>query len=555
MPRFLIFLFFSLMVCNIYAQQTMGLFFNDSTALNGYTLISPNSSNFDYLIDNCGNEIHSWESNYTHGESAYLLENGNLLRTARIPSSFNAGGTGGRLEIYNWEGDLIWAYNYSSDEYHHHHDVEILPNGNILLIAWEAHSVVDATEAGRRPPIGNTGVWAERIVEIEPIGSDQINVVWEWSLWDHLIQDYDSTKANYGVVADHPELINLNFEANTNGQTQGADWIHLNSIDYNAQLDQIVINSRVFNEFWVIDHSTTTAEAAGSTGGNSGKGGDILYRWGNPQAYDRGLSSDQKFFGQHDVQWIAEGYPDEGKILIYNNGAGRPEGSYSSVDIIVPPIDSEGNYQIGNGQAFGPTNLFWTYDGFPNDQFFSANISGANRLQNGNTLICVGRDGHIIEIDPDKNIVWDYINPIKSTGPAVQGTTISNNSLFRAYRYATDYPAFEGKDLTPSDPLELNPLPSDCQIFGAPVSTNSIQSLQNVSLVQNPVSDFISLDNSNGKQLDIRITDLTGRILHTEFSNDYSIKININNWLPGLYILQISDTASKQFFIQKIIKQ
>jgi hypothetical protein len=357
------------------------------------------------------------------------------------------------------------------------------------------------------------------------------------------------------VVADHPELINLNFEANTNGQTQGADWIHLNAIDYNAELDQIVINSRVFNEFWVIDHSTTTMEAAGSTGGNSGKGGDILYRWGNPQAYDRGLSSDQKFFGQHDVQWIAEGYPDEGKILIYNNGAGRPEGSYSSVDIIVPPVDSEGNYQIENGLAFGPTDLFWTYDGFPNDQFFSANISGANRLQNGNTLICVGRDGHIIEIDPDNNIVWDYINPIKSTGPAVQGTMITNNSLFRAYRYATDYPAFEGKDMTPGDPLELNPLPSDCQIFGAPVSTNSIQTLQNVSVVQNPVSNFISLENTSGKQLDIRITDLTGRILHSEFSNDYTIKININHWLPGLYLLHISDTMSKQFFIQKIIKQ
>ena len=294
-------------------------------------------------------------------------------------ATLNAGGTGGRLEIYNWEGDLIWAYEYSSDEYHHHHDVEILPNGNILLIAWEAHSIADATEAGRRPPIGNTGVWAERIVEIEPVGSDQINVVWEWHLWDHLIQDYDSTKANYGVVADHPELINLNFEANTSGQTQGADWIHLNAIDYNAELDQIIINSRVFNEFWIIDHSTTTAEAAGNTGGNSGKGGDILYRWGNPQAYDRGNSSDQMFFGQHDAQWIAEGYPDESKILIYNNGAGRPEGSYSSVDIIDPPIDSEGNYQIENEQPYGPTDLFWTYDGFPNDQFFSSNISGANR--------------------------------------------------------------------------------------------------------------------------------------------------------------------------------
>ena len=132
---------------------------------------------------------------------------------------------------------------------------------------------------------------------------------------------------------------------------------------------------------------------------------------------------------------------------------------------------------------------------------------------------------------------------------------ISNNSLFRAYRYATDYPAFEGKELTPSDPLELNPLPSDCQIFGVPVSTKSIQSLQNVIVVQNPVSDFITLENTSEKHLYIRITDLTGRILHTQNSNDFTIQIGINHWLPGLYILHVSDTASKQFFIQKIIKQ
>lgn len=59
----------------------------------------------------------------------------------------------------------------------------------------------------------------------------------------------------------------------------------MNGIDYNPVLDQIALSTHNLNEWYIIDHSTTTAEAATSSGGNSGKGGDLLYRWGNPAAY------------------------------------------------------------------------------------------------------------------------------------------------------------------------------------------------------------------------------------------------------------------------------
>src|SRR5690606_15913622 len=105
-----------------------------------------------------------------------------------------------------------------------------------------------------------------------------------------------------------------------------------NAIDYNPQLDQIMISTREFSELWIIDHSTTTAEAAGHTGGRSGKGGDILYRYGNPAAYNRGTRADQKFFYQHDAQWIEPGLPGAGNILVFNNGWNRVDGSsFSSV--------------------------------------------------------------------------------------------------------------------------------------------------------------------------------------------------------------------------------
>ena len=78
-----------------------------------------------------------------------------------------------------------------------------------------------------------------------------------------------------------------------NQPTGVADWMHANAVDYNEDLDQIMISAREFNEVWIIDHSTSTAEAASHSGGMYGKGGDLLYRWGNPEAYGRGDSTDR----------------------------------------------------------------------------------------------------------------------------------------------------------------------------------------------------------------------------------------------------------------------
>ena len=77
------------------------------------------------------------------------------------------------------------------------------------------------------------------------------------------------------------------------------------------------------NEIYIIDHSTTTLEASEHSGGNSGMGGDILYRWGNPEAYRAGTNNDQKLFGQHDVQWIESNRPNSGELIVFNNGNGR----------------------------------------------------------------------------------------------------------------------------------------------------------------------------------------------------------------------------------------
>jgi hypothetical protein len=448
------------------AQQTVGLFLNDETSYDGYTLFTSLPTVNTYLIDNEGKLVQSWVSPFRAGLSVYLTETGNLLRTARYApggsSIFDAGGQGGRVEEYTWDGTLVWDFIYSNTQHRQHHDIERLPNGNVLLIAWEYKSQAEAIAAGRNPARLNDGeLWPDHIVEIEPDGPTGGNIVWEWHVWDHLIQDYDPTKDNYGIVADHPELVDINYHVAPGPNAGQADWNHTNAVDYNESLDQIILSVHGFSEIWIIDHSTTTEEAAGHTGGNSGRGGDLLYRWGNQEAYDRGTVSDRRLFRQHDARWIESGFPGAGNILIFNNGQNRPEGNYSSVDEIVPPVDEFGDYYLAPDSAYGPAGASWSYTAEPPERFFAASVSGAHRLPNGNTLICDGPAGFLLEVTPLGEEVWMYVNPISENGPLAQGEPGLFNAVFRGHRYGPDFPAFEGKDLTPGDPLELynRPIP------------------------------------------------------------------------------------------------
>jgi hypothetical protein len=367
----------------------------------GQILYSPMWSTTTYLRDSSGALIHTWPSSYFPGVMARWIGDGKILRTIRVDIGPGTGGTGGGVQIVQLDGTVEWDFRYNTNGVLSHHDVRLLPNGNVLLIAWETKTRPETITAGRNPDyISMQGFWPDHIIEVKPIGPTSGEIVWEWHVWNHLVQDYDSSKENYGIVENHPELVDINF-----APVSDLDWMHTNSIDYNENFDQILLSVHNFNEIWVIDHSTTTEEAAGHTGGNSGKGGDLLYRWGNPQAYGRGTSSDQKFFLQHDANWIDEGCPGEGNILVFNNGGIR---HYSSVDEISPPVNDNGEYYLESGSAYGPETQTWIYTASPLNSFYATLISGAQRLPNGNTLICNGETGKIFEVTYEGAIVWQY---------------------------------------------------------------------------------------------------------------------------------------------------
>ena len=398
----------------------------------GMTLFSPWPPGFTNnweittrLVDNELNTINTWTHQLAAAQNPYLLADSTLLYPYRVAEPpMNASGVGGGLQLLSWQGNIIWEMVIASDSIQLHHDIEPMPNGNILCIAWERKTAEEANAMGRLE-IENllNEFWVDMILEIDPTLPEGENIVWQWRFWDHLIQDVDPSLPGYGAIVDHPELLDINFGTIGAGMGSGllnGDWLHTNGIQYNAKRDQIVISSRNLGELYIIDHSTTSAEAASHSGGDAGMGGDLLYRWGNPAAYGRGTAEDQQLVYPHSVNWIPQYHPGEGNLLLYNNGYGSFQ---SAVMELVPPLNEDHTYHIDPDEAYGPAEATIVYS----DNIYSPILSGAQRLPNGNTLMTVAVQKRIVEVNSNGIIQWDY--------------TYNGNSnvVPRALKYDIDY--------------------------------------------------------------------------------------------------------------------
>ncbi len=438
-----------------------GLIINEPDAATGYILLSLWGTQKVYLIDTLGRTAHTWHlEEPLAGKSIHhatkLLDNGNLMTLTREPR-----GQGEIVEV-DPRGNAVWR----SKGRRVHHDFLKMPNGNVMMLVQGRKTREEAIAAGAKPEfVHKKGHYYDYLLEVRPTGASEGEVVWEWSPWDHLVQDFDPSKENYGAVAEHPELIDINFLLETRRQTAPRDWLHINAIDYNPDLDQIMLSPRHYSELWIIDHSADAEEARGHSGGNSGMGGDLLYRWGNPRAYGRGDNADQRLFWQHHTQWIAPGLPGAGNILVFNNGNEfiGDERGYSSVDEIAPPADGYG-YRRDADSAYPPDGHEWTYVAETPADFYAPFRSGTQRLPNGNTLVVDADAGNIFQVTPDGKPAWKYIIPRhyhislwQDEGTPARLTygkldtfplSVIRNDVYRVYWYPPDYAGLQALDLT-----------------------------------------------------------------------------------------------------------
>ena len=453
-PSVLLSIFFMFSHCMAYESlngPTQLIKYDASKAFEGYTLITRTNGNKTYLIDMLGYVVHTWEHKTKPcGMHFVLLENGHILGNtranmnmfgrAKLPLRKQAANAGtGRKRALNkaaagnfgqvgqkmifggavsglieldWDGNVVWEWEPKEDNVTVHHDFVRLPNGNTLCNVWKPVPYKEAVAAGRYAnQTTSRGIATDVIYEINPKGE----VVWKWSAWEH--RGFNSK--------DH---LDINFITHKLPQyaRKNPDWNHFNDVDYDPETDRILVDSREFGELYIIDHKT----------------GVILYRWGNPGAYGAGdlpgfnSEGDQILFGPHDAHWIKPGLPGAGNILIFNNGWARPPITYSSVVEMDPKTG----------------DIVWEYKSGSNSSFASHHISGAQRLPNGNTMVCSGNSGHLFEVTAEKEVVWEYINPVTGAGIKTwleDGNMMKNNGMFRAHRYGPDYPGLKGRDLKP----------------------------------------------------------------------------------------------------------
>ena len=139
----------------LFGQNTIGVIdFQPDLVEDGYTLVYPHNQPNVYLLDMCGEVVHTWTNADTlrPGNVAYLQENGDIVLTYRPQIFANdpiwAGGGGATVERRTWDNEVLWSYTLNDSTGRLHHDIEVKPDGNVFAIAWEHFSAAEALEAG-----------------------------------------------------------------------------------------------------------------------------------------------------------------------------------------------------------------------------------------------------------------------------------------------------------------------------------------------------------------------------------------------------------------------
>jgi hypothetical protein len=405
--------------------------FNVSALTDGYIICGTFSGKTTVLLDKDGKTVKTWNHTSLNGYSCYLLPNGNLLWSGQSngASPPNAAPKNGIIEEIDSTGKTVWTYTLANDSMILHHDMKPMPNGHILATSFHYVPKAAAVAAGITSSLmtaTDKGLLCEKLVEIDPKAAKGKEIVWEWRLLDHIVPQ--------AQAASHPEK----FGGGMVSSLWYGQWMHCNGLDYNPDLDLIVFSSRLLSECYVIDHSASTQEAKGSTGGKYGKGGDLLYRWGNPANY--GASGAYTLDCLHCTTWIPKGYPGEGNIMFFHNnqqGPGKTPVEQSQVIQIKPPVDADGKFIYESGKPYGPSEPTWKY--VPTSDFYSRFMSSAMRMPNGHTIAHETYPSKDIPPDGTSLNTNSIIREVDSVGATIWKYTFAGGNVSKIMYYPSSY--------------------------------------------------------------------------------------------------------------------
>jgi hypothetical protein len=339
---------------DIVAESDTGVVFYDpERAYDGYNLYNTKWSGEAFLMDMAGRVAHGWSYLPIGGRGAYhyvvMLENGDLAIIKKDR----------KLLRVNWNSEPVWEWNLKA-----HHDIAPAPDGSFYTLIEEFKY-----HRGLR-------VMFDTIVHLTAEGEE----IDRWSTYDHL--------AEIKSVLDTRSFLDTVLDGILYGRSSGGEgweefkraivfhrynyeYFHINAIsvfpanllgkkDSRFQKGNLLICSRLVNQIVVLEKDTYR----------------VLWAWGEGQLEK-----------PHHPTML-----ENGNILIFDNGAER---KYSRVVELDP----------------ASATIVWEYKAEPAEDFYSFSRGSAQRLPNGNTLICESDKGHVFEVTEGGEVVWAWLNP------------------------------------------------------------------------------------------------------------------------------------------------
>jgi hypothetical protein len=385
----------------------------------GFTVISALGTQAVLVIDMNGHLVKRWDDyNNSAGGPARVLPGGVVIAAAgaRPPHQES-------LEIIerDFDGKVLWQFGHNvqvpaadgtpiwSLRQHHDWQRADFPAGyyspDATPAATGAKTLILTHISKLRPDIADIPLEDDRLIEVTPDGK----IDWEWTAAEHIGEFGFSAAARAAIKAS----------PGPNAARNGFDWLHTNAATYIGPNHWFDAGDKRFAPDNVLISSRQASLLA-----IVARNGSIVWQLGPDFSQTKPLQAIGQIIGQHNAHIIPKGLPGAGNLLVFDNGGASGYG-------FITPLAPKGADALARPNSrvleINPVTLelVWKYEAF--GKFYASNISGAQRLANGNTLITEGPDGRIFEVTPDAKIVWEYINPLAS-GPQ------SSNAVYRAYR-------------------------------------------------------------------------------------------------------------------------